>query len=279
MWSGALRPRTIKLSSESRKPSVLRSGRRKRTRSVNAVKNREVRVPSLASAETVPRWCPRGGHLLAQPDSDIAAVLETALVLLPVPDSVLRLVLAIDSARLPCGHGATPSASTIHREPEPMPAWGRRRFMHQRQWAEVFCQLVLKWRPVGWAEEGGQINKSVGPFLQKRMRELGAYTARSQFTSSSDKPTRAQSIRGRMAQGMIFFPRSREWTSALVSELMTFPAGANDDQVDVLSLIGRGLPRLSGGHAPEIPADTWKAPTLDELIEMNEGRSEGRQRI
>ncbi len=34
VWSGALRSRFIKLSSESRKPSVWRSGRRKRTRSV-----------------------------------------------------------------------------------------------------------------------------------------------------------------------------------------------------------------------------------------------------
>ena len=38
VWSGALRSRLIKLSSESRNPSVWRSGRPKTTRSVNAVR-------------------------------------------------------------------------------------------------------------------------------------------------------------------------------------------------------------------------------------------------
>ena len=38
MWSGASRSRPNKLSSESKKPSVWLSGRRKTTRSVNAVK-------------------------------------------------------------------------------------------------------------------------------------------------------------------------------------------------------------------------------------------------
>ena len=38
MWSGALRLRPIKRSSESRNPSVWRSGRLKTTRSVNAVR-------------------------------------------------------------------------------------------------------------------------------------------------------------------------------------------------------------------------------------------------
>jgi len=68
----------------------------------------EVRVSSLASTETVLRWRPRGDHLLAQPDRDVAAAPEATLVLPPVTDSVLRLVLAVDSARLPCGHGVAP---------------------------------------------------------------------------------------------------------------------------------------------------------------------------
>ena len=70
--------------------------------------DREVRVPPLASAETVLRRCPRGDRLLAQPDRDVAAAPEAPLVLPPVPDSAFRLVLAVDSARLPCGHDVAP---------------------------------------------------------------------------------------------------------------------------------------------------------------------------
>ena len=45
---------------------------------------------------------------------------EATLVLPPVPDSVLRLVLAVDSARLPCGHDVAPLISMMDRNPPPM---------------------------------------------------------------------------------------------------------------------------------------------------------------
>ena len=60
------------------------------------------------SAKTVLRWYPRGNCILAQPDRDVAAAPEATLVLPPVPDSVLLLVLAVDSARLRCDHDVTP---------------------------------------------------------------------------------------------------------------------------------------------------------------------------
>ena len=71
-------------------------------------------------AETVLRWYPRGNRILAQPDRDVPAAPEATLVLPPVPDSVLRLVLAVDSARLPCGHDVAPLISMMDRNPSPM---------------------------------------------------------------------------------------------------------------------------------------------------------------
>ena len=53
-----------------------------------------------------------------------AALTSTStLVLPPVPDSVLRLVLAVDSARLPCGHDVAPLISMMDRNPPPMLAF------------------------------------------------------------------------------------------------------------------------------------------------------------
>ena len=82
--------------------------------------DREVRVSTLPSAETVLRWYPRGNRILAQPDRDVPVAPEATLVLPPVPDSVLRLVLAVDSARLPCGHDVAPLLSMMDRNPPPM---------------------------------------------------------------------------------------------------------------------------------------------------------------
>jgi predicted phage terminase large subunit-like protein len=101
-----------------------------------------------------------------------------------------------------------------------------------------------------WAEETGQIEKGVGPFLNKRQRERSAYCYREGFRSASDKPTRAQSIRGRMAMRKVYFPRNAPWANDLVAELLRFPAGKNDDQVDVLGLFGRMLDRMVKGQKP-----------------------------
>ena len=43
------------------------------------------------------------------------------------------------------------------------------------EWIEAFCNLVMQWKPVGWAEEKGQISAGVGPALERRQRERKAY--------------------------------------------------------------------------------------------------------
>jgi predicted phage terminase large subunit-like protein len=120
-------------------------------------------------------------------------------------------------------------------------------------WVEAFIELVKKWKPLEWAEENGQIIKGVGPFIVKRQRETEAYCYRRQFASSHDKPTRAQAIRGRMAQKRVFFPSGEDWAATMIHELMRFPAGKNDDQVDALSLVGRMLADMRPGQVPPKP--------------------------
>ena len=127
--------------------------------------------------------------------------------------------------------------------------WWRERVTSE-VWINVFIELNKKWKVAKWAEEQGQIIKSVGPFIDKRMQETGVYVYREQFTSATDKATRAQSIRGRMSQGKVFFPRTN-WTENLIHELMRFPAGKHDDQVDVLSLVGRMLGEMTTYLSPK----------------------------
>ena len=121
-------------------------------------------------------------------------------------------------------------------------------------WVDAFCDLVLKHKPVGWAEETGQIKSGVGPFLLKRMIERGAYVAREQFATRGDKAVRAQSFRGLIATRGLRIHKDAPFLADLISEMMSFPVGVHDDQVDALGLIGQLIDKMSGGSRPKPPA-------------------------
>lgn len=121
------------------------------------------------------------------------------------------------------------------------------------KWVEAFCDLVIKWKPVGWAEETGQIKSGVGPFLLKRMMERAAYVAREQFATRGDKAVRAQSFRGLIATRGLRIHKDAPFLADLISEMMSFPVGVHDDQVDMLGLIGQLIDRMSNGSGPKPP--------------------------
>jgi predicted phage terminase large subunit-like protein len=149
-------------------------------------------------------------------------------------------------------------------------------------WIEKVCDMIAMYRPAGWAEETGQIKSSVGPFLTKRLRERRLYIVRAQFPSRSDKAVRAQSIRGRMSMNSLYVDPTKPWFPAFKAELMLFPNGKNDDQVDALGLIGQVLDKMVPGSGPKPEPEKPKVfstdpstctVTMDDLWTANERRS------
>jgi len=120
-------------------------------------------------------------------------------------------------------------------------------------WIDTFLDMANHWKPLVWAEERGQIIKSVGPFITRRMREKRVYLNREQFTSAADKPTRSRAIQARMSMGKVYLPKNAPWVDDLVSEMISFPAGKNDDQVDVMALFGRMLDNMIGASGAAKP--------------------------
>lgn len=145
-------------------------------------------------------------------------------------------------------------------------------------WVEAALDLMEWWKPLMWAEEQGQIIRGVGPFLDRRQRERRIYTYRRQYTSGHDKPTRAQSIRARIAMGKVYFPKSAAWSAELTGEMLRFPAGKTDDQVDVLGLFGRMLDSLVGGQRPKViePMRGLHDMTMDELRRLTSEQTQNR---
>jgi hypothetical protein len=94
--------------------------------------------------------------------------------------------------------------------------------------------------------------------VPRAARQRRAYTAREQFPSRGDKAVRAQSIRGRLALLGLYVRQSAPWFADLQAELLSFPAGKHDDQVDALGLIGQLLDRMDAGQKPRPPDTTQR---------------------
>lgn len=93
----------------------------------------------------------------------------------------------------------------------------------------LFKQQYARWKPAFQAVESAGVGKTLYQMLVREglpIKELKADT---------DKLTRALPAAARMEAGTIYFIQGASWLHEFEEELLSFPNGAHDDQVDVLS--------------------------------------------
>ena len=125
---------------------------------------------------------------------------------------------------------------------------------------EQILDLYETWKPSIIGIEKGHIEMALGPFLEKRVRERGLYEAyfKDLKTGRRDKEARARAIQGRMQQGMVHFPRDEVFTGPLIAELLRFPNGVHDDQVDALAWLGLMMAEFAVFQAPVVREYSWR---------------------
>ncbi len=139
---------------------------------------------------------------------------------------------------------------------------------------EQILDMYETWRPSIVGIEKGHIEMALGPFLEKRVRERGLYEAyfKDLKTGRRDKEARARAIQGRMQQGMVHFPKNEVFTGPLIAELLRFPNGVHDDQVDALAWIGLMMTEFNVFTAPVIREPSWR-DRLNHMLKGSETRS------
>lgn len=123
---------------------------------------------------------------------------------------------------------------------------------------ESILNLCQKWYSphLQLGFEDGQIFRAIETLLKKRMRERRFYPSTVLLKPITDKMARARPLQGRMQQGMVSFSDTAEWYEAARAEMLRFPAGVHDDQVDALAwmatmAVGKEPPRKPKTKEPE----------------------------
>lgn len=112
---------------------------------------------------------------------------------------------------------------------------------------EVVEQMIARGKEHNIMEawyEKGQLEKAIGPFLQKRMEELEAYYSVTALPVAGNKALRSQSFRARLRQGKVKFPAFAPWWPRFLEVMLKFTGSGDDkedDACDMCALIGQAL--------------------------------------
>lgn len=125
---------------------------------------------------------------------------------------------------------------------------------------ESILNLAAKWHNpslvIGF--EDGQIYRAIESLLKKRMRERAYYPATMVLKPITDKLARARALQGRMQQGMVSFMQA-PWFEPLKLEMLRFPAGMHDDQVDSLAWMAQMVVGRAAPHKVQAkPVPSWR---------------------
>ena len=114
---------------------------------------------------------------------------------------------------------------------------------------EYMIDQIEAYGPDFLGVEDGQIWKALRSQFETRCIERQVFQAFEVLQPLTDKIVRASPLKGRMQLKKVFIWKDKPWTDVFVRELMVFPGGKNDDQVDAAAWCAR----LTMNHMPKKP--------------------------
>ena len=131
--------------------------------------------------------------------------------------------------------------------------------------ADFICKAIVnlckKWHnpSIQLGLEDGQIYRALSAPLKREMARQRVYPSMQLLKPITDKQARARTLQGRMQQGLVSFSNEAEWYDSMRTEMLRFPSGVHDDQVDsaawnAIMAAGRQPPRQQQSHRMK----SWK---------------------
>lgn len=114
-----------------------------------------------------------------------------------------------------------------------------------REIVDTLIHLQRVYNPFLVGIEEMQVSKSIGPFLNEAMVANNVYLSVLKLKhAGKDKVTRARSIQARTRAHGVKFDKEADWYFNFEQEMLTFPRGKHDDQVDAFAYMGLMLDYL-----------------------------------
>jgi predicted phage terminase large subunit-like protein len=149
------------------------------------------------------------------------------------------------SAFTALGAGGMDSDGVLHLEDVRRGRWD------SLQISDEIFSLASRFDPDTFRLESENIQRSIGPYLFKRMHDDGHYFNLDSRPPTKDKLARAQSIRARMRAGKVRFNKEADWYPDFEEELLHFPKWPYKDQVDMFAWMGLMLEEMIEGPTEE----------------------------
>ena len=145
---------------------------------------------------------------------------------------------------------------------------------------EMIGEHIIHYDPIAIYCEKGQLDKAVGPFLEKYLSERKIYKYFEKLPVSVNKGARATSLRGRMQQGKVRWPKDASWWPAAFDQLLKFTGSGDDkedDFVDMVAQLGQGLHRQY--HINAAPGTTVAGTKIGTLAWVKEDSNYRRKQL
>lgn len=133
----------------------------------------------------------------------------------------------------------------------------------------AYIQLLRKWKPIRWWNEGGLIDKALAPGLRKLMRDEKIFTVLESLPSIQDKGLKLQAFHALVANGMVYGPLNCPWWERVIDQLVKFPGGRWDDAADVCGLIGRAIDKMFDATPLQLTKRPNIKPFTEKWLEAN----------